>query len=164
VNTFHDTVLPAGVRRRSRLVTESCPAAATPIGRPPARLHRVGALLTDKPHPAIAAQITARASGHCEIMAPACTYRQSVIFMRRRRIEGAVAAWRSAADGIAACGNCVDLIEHSDLATILDLGYLVNARTPTPTAPMLWRQDRWVYLDTRGHIHTPAAGDAQAAS
>lgn len=97
-------------------------------------------------------------------MAPACTYRQAVIFVRRRRTEDAVVTWRSAADGIAACGNCVDLIEHSDLATILDLGYLVNARTPTPTAPMLWRQDRWVYLDARGRIHTPATAAARAAS
>ena len=55
--------------------------------------------------------------------------------------------------GIAACGNCVDLIEHTDIPTVLDLGYLVDARSPTSVTAMLWRQHRWAYLDIRGRIH-----------
>ena len=55
------------------------------FGRPPGRRSCVGKLLTTTPPPAIAAQITARASGHCEVMAPACTYQQALIFCRRRR-------------------------------------------------------------------------------
>ena len=60
---------------------------APPSARPPGRRTRVGALLTTPPPAAIAAPITARASGHCEIMAPACTYQQAVIFSRRRHAE-----------------------------------------------------------------------------
>lgn len=121
------------------------------FGRSPARRSCVAKLATDPPPAAIAAQITARASGNCEIMAPACTYQQAVIFRRRR--ADTPSRFTSPADGIAACANCVDLIEHTDLATALDLGYLVDARTPTCAAAVLWRQHRWAYLDIRGRIH-----------
>jgi hypothetical protein len=138
--------------------TQAITAAATPpSARPPGRRTRVGALLTTAPPAAIAAHITARASGHCEIMAPACTYQQAVIFSRRRHAQRDTHQLRSAADGIAACRNCVDLIEHTDVPTVLDLGYLVDARTPTSITAMLWRQHRWVYLDTRGRIQIPAS-------
>ena len=113
---------------------------------------RVGRLLTATPPPATAALITARASGHCEIMAPACTYQQAAIFSRRRRSVTA-RDLASPADGIAACHNCIDLIEHTDIPTAMDLGYLVDPRCTTSTTAVLWRQHRWVYLDTRGHIH-----------
>jgi hypothetical protein len=122
------------------------------FGRPPGRRSCVGKLLTTTPPPAIAAQITARASGHCEVMAPACTYQQALIFGRRRRTE-TPRRFGSPADGIAACRNCLDLIEHTDLPTALDLGYLVDSRSPTSVTAVLWRQHRWVYLDIRGRIH-----------
>lgn len=129
------------------------PAPMTRARRPRGtRRIRVGSLLPATPPPAIAALITARASGHCEIMAPACTYQQAAIFSRRRR-SVTLRDLASPADGIAACGNCIDLIEHTDIPTALDLGYLVDPRCTTSTTAMLWRQHRWVYLDTRGHIH-----------
>jgi hypothetical protein len=138
--------------------TQAITAAATPPNaRPPGRRTRVGALLTTPPPAAIAALITARASGNCEVMAPACTYQQAVIFSRRRHAQRDTHQLRSAADCIAACRNCVDLIEHTDVPTVLDLGYLVDARTPTSITAMLWRQHRWVYLDTRGRIQIPAS-------
>ena len=115
---------------------------------------RVGKLLIASPLPVIAAQITARASGHCEIMAPACTYQQAAIFSRRRRAHPRPLG--SPADAIAACRNCIDLIEHTDIPTALDLGYIVDPRSPTSTTAMLWRQHRWVYLDTRGRLHDTA--------
>jgi hypothetical protein len=121
------------------------------FGRPPGRRSCVGTLLTTTVPPAIAAQITARASGHCEVMAPACTFQQAVIFCRRR--AETPRGFTSPADGIAACGNCVDLIEHTDIPTVLDLGYLVDARSPTSVTAMLWRQHHWAYLDIRGRIH-----------
>lgn len=129
--------------------------------RSPGRRTLVGALLKTPPPAPIAALITARASGNCEIMAPACTYQQAVIFTRRRRAASSARQLRTAADGIAACRNCVDLIEHTDLPTALDLGYLVDARTPASITVMLWRQHRWVYLDTRGHIQDDAAAVTQ---
>ncbi|ASL12237.1 WhiB family transcriptional regulator (plasmid) [Mycobacterium europaeum] len=124
--------------------------AATRAARPGRRV-RVRKLLIAAPAPAIAQQITARASGHCEIMAPACTYEQAAIFSRRRRAHPHTLG--SPADAIAACRNCIDLIEHTDIPTALDLGYLVDPRSTTSTTPMLWRQHRWVFLDTHGHLH-----------
>ncbi|MGV7303119.1 WhiB family transcriptional regulator [Mycobacterium kansasii] len=116
------------------------------------RQTRVRRLLLNSLPPAVAALITARASGHCEIMAPACTYQQTAIFTRRRHtVAGSDLA--SPADGIAACHNCINLIEDSAIPTALDLGYLVDPRCTTSTTAMLWRQQRWVYLDIRGHIH-----------
>lgn len=168
--TFHDTALPAHVQHFTPVVTEHWPDVESAAvwtrgaGRQPPRRVRVGALAT-RPIPAvIGAQITARASGCCEIMDPACTYQQAAIFSRRRRSDATTHALRSAADGIASCGNCLELIEHTDLPTAFDLGYLVNARTPTPTAAMLWRQDRWVFLDTRGRIQFADPATAHAAS
>lgn len=113
---------------------------------------RVGKLYPAAPVPAVTALITARASGHCEIMAPACTYQQSIVFSRRRYPVSA-AELASPADGLAACPNCVDLIEHTDIPTALDLGYLVDRRASTSTTAVFWRQHRWAYLDTRGLIH-----------
>jgi len=130
------------------------------FGRSPARRSCVGTLLTTPPPPAITAQITARASGHCEVMAPACTYEQALIFLRRRRAGESPRHFASPADGIAACRNCLDLIEHTDIPTALDLGYLVDARTPTTVSAMLWRQHRWVYLDIRGRIHDAVKPEA----
>ncbi|KAA1244169.1 hypothetical protein F0Q45_25100 [Mycobacterium simiae] len=115
----------------------------------------VGTLVTAPPAPVVAALITARASANCEIMAPACTYRQSAIFTRRRRPPRTALA--SPADALAACANCIELIEHTDLPTARDLGYLVDPRTTTSSVPVLWRQHRWVYLDTRGRLH-PTSG------
>lgn len=127
------------------------PGAPGGTHRRPGRRTRVRKLLTTSPRPAIAAQITARASGHCEIMAPACTYSQTTIFSRRRRAHPRPLA--SPADAIASCHNCIELIEHTDIPTALDLGYLVDPRATTSTTAMLWRQHRWVFLDTRGRIH-----------
>ena len=131
-------------------VTPSVTPAAR-YGPRPGRRVRVGKLLITTPVPLIAAQITARASGHCEIMAPACRYQQAAIFSRRRRAHPRPLA--SPADAIAACRNCIELIEHTDIPTALDLGYLVDPRSTTSTTAMLWRQHRWVFLDTHGRVH-----------
>ena len=139
------------------------PATPPPPRLMPARRIRVGKLLTAAPPAAVAAQITARASGNCEIMAPACTYGQGAIFSRRRR--AAQVPLTSPADALAACPNCIDLIEHTDIPTALDLGYLVDPRACTSATAVLWRQHRWVYLDTRGRIRdTAAPAAAQTAS
>jgi hypothetical protein len=144
------------------------PAAPQPLSptppRSPARprpghRHRVGTLAMAAAGPAVAALITARSAGHCEVMAPGCTYQQCAIFSRRRRAHRSPLG--SPADAIASCHNCVDLIEHTDLPTALDLGYVVDPRNCTSTTAMLWRQHRWSYLDTRGQ-RRPADGPALA--
>ncbi|MEE6140650.1 hypothetical protein SKC41_30615 [Mycobacterium sp. 050128] len=134
----------------SQPVPPSAAPATTHASRP-GRRARVRKLVLTAPAPAIAEQIAARASGHCEIMAPACTFEQAAIFSRRRRPHPQPLG--SPADAIAACRNCIDLIEHTDIPTALDLGYLVDPRSTTSTTAMLWRQHRWVYLDTHGRLH-----------
>lgn len=115
-----------------------------------ARVRRVGALCTAGAPPAVAALITARASGHCEIMAPACTYTQTAVFPRRRR--RAISILSSPAEALAACANCIDLIEHTALPTALDLGYILDPRSCASTVALWWRQRHWVHLDTRGRL------------
>lgn len=115
------------------------------------RPRRVGALCTSPAPPTIAALITARASAHCEIMAPACTYTQTAIFSRRR--TGTPSQLSSPAEAVAACANCIDLIEHTALPIALDLGYIVNARSCASTVALWWRQRHWIHLDTRGGLN-----------
>lgn len=175
-DAHRDRILP-GAAHRAPTAADACDpdedrghaeplssgAIHSQFGRSPARRTCVGTLLTAAPAP-VAAQITARASGHCEVMAPACTYQQTVIFLRRRRAAESHRRFTSPADGIAACRNCVDLIEHTDIPTALDLGYLVDPRTPTSVSPVLWRQHRWVYLDIRGRIHDAATSPLSNAA
>ncbi|MGV7724248.1 WhiB family transcriptional regulator [Mycobacterium kansasii] len=154
-------------------ITPTKPPKPHPISTPPPpappphatqrapRPGRVGKLCTTVPPAPVAALIAARASGHCEIMAPACTYQQSAIFSRRR--GGARTTLTSPADAICACRNCIDLIEHTDTPTALDLGYIVDRRRRTSTTAMLWRQRHWVYLDTQGRLQ-PATGPELAHS
>lgn len=123
---------------------------APPSARPRSRRQLVRRLHTQPPGVQIPALITARASGHCEIFATGCTYQQSAIFLRRHRPRGTTLG--SPADAIAACSNCIDMIEDTEVSTALDLGYLVDPRSPASRAPMLWRQHHWVYLDTRGNL------------
>ncbi|MDP7707399.1 hypothetical protein [Mycobacterium sp. TY815] len=122
------------------------------------RRSKVGRLSTTAPAPAIAAIITARASGHCEILAPACTYHQTAMFRRRR--GPATPNFLTAADLIAACDNCIDLVEHTEVPTALDLGYIVDPRSCCSAVPLLWRQYRWVYLDPGGQLHPHARTDS----
>jgi hypothetical protein len=49
----------------------------------PSRRTRVGTLPVNELPPNAAAMVTARASGHCEILAPACLLHQQLIFTRR---------------------------------------------------------------------------------
>jgi len=75
-----------------------------PTAKRAARIRRVGALCTAGALPAVATLITARASGHCEIMAPGCTYTQTAVFSRRR--GGPRSPLASPAEAVAACANC----------------------------------------------------------
>lgn len=119
----------------------------------------VQTLMVNQATPAAAALITARASGHCEILAPACHLSQQLIFTRRHHTLPATGEVSSPADAIAACENCAELIEHTDIATAISLGYITTDRHSNATWPVYWRQQRWVTLDHFGHLanqHQPA--------
>lgn len=100
-----------------------------------------------------AALVAARASGHCEILAPACLLRQQLIFNRRIDLGHDCAPADSPAEALAVCENCADLIEHTDIHTAQQLGYITTAQHPSPSAPMFWRQRRWLLLDHFGRLH-----------
>lgn len=139
--------------------------AKRPLLQRPGRVHRLPHLSAPDCAPlvsalpvlnitaAASALVTARASGHCEIMAPACLLRQQLIFNRRGDLH---APADSPAEALAACENCADLIEHTDVHTALQLGYITSAAHPCPTAPVFWRQHRWVLLDHFGHLQSLA--------
>jgi hypothetical protein len=124
----------------------------------PSRQTRVGALPVNELPPNAAAMVTARASGHCEIMAPACLLGQQLIFTRRT--QGCPLPPDSPAAALAACHNCAELIEQTDPDTALRYGYITDNRQPTTSWPVYWRQRRWVSLSHFGqlidHDHQPA--------
>lgn len=113
------------------------------------RPRRVGPLSCGVLAPAAAELITARASGHCEIMAPACLYQQHAIYSRHGSTPHPN---QSPADGIAVCHNCLELIEATDRATARRLGYLAPARLDPARIEVYWRQQHWVLLDHFGQL------------
>lgn len=98
-----------------------------------------------------AALITARAYGHCEILAPACLYQQHAL-ISRRSTSLARDQHASPIAGIAACTNCIELIEHTERQTAIHLGYIAAAHMDLATHPVYWRQQRWVSLDHFGYL------------
>ncbi|OLT84737.1 hypothetical protein BKG58_15865 [Mycobacteroides abscessus subsp. abscessus] len=122
-----------------------------PAGPPPTPL--VSALPVMNITTEAAALVAARASGHCEILAPACLLRQQLIFNRRIDLGHDCAPADSPAEALAVCENCADLIEHTDIHTAQQLGYITTAQHPSPSAPMFWRQRHWLLLDHFGRLH-----------
>jgi hypothetical protein len=128
------------------------PAARLRSCTPPqrARQTRVGALPVNELSPNAAAMVTARASGHCEILAPACLLDQQLIFTRRP--QGVAQPPDSPAAALAACHNCAELIEQTDPQTALRYGYITDNRQPVTSWPLYWRQRRWVLLSHFGQL------------
>jgi hypothetical protein len=85
----------------------------------PRRQTHVGPLPVNDLSPTALAMVTARASGHCEILAPACLLDQQLILTRRA--QGAATPPDSPASGLAACHKCAELIEQTDPHTALRL-------------------------------------------
>jgi len=133
--------------------TTSLRPVATPRRR---RAARIGPLPVNELPSAAAALVTARASGHCEILAPACLLVQHLIFTRRP--QGSLLPPDSPAAALAACRSCLDVIEHTDPDTALRYGYITTTRIPIASWPVYWRQRRWVVLNHFGELtHLPSA-------
>ena len=127
----------------------------------PARRTRVGPLLVNVLSSAAAAMVTARASEHCEILAPACVLDQQLIFTRRT--QGGPTRLDSPAAALAACDNYAELIEQTDPDTAMRYGYITKASRLITDWPVYWRQRRWVLLNHFGQLvdlpnHPPASG------
>jgi hypothetical protein len=117
---------PTSIRR-----TE--PPRLTPEIRPPAK-HTVSAV------------ITARSSGHCEIMAPDCLLTLDAIASRN---PGAPEL-PDAAAGYAVCRRCQAVVTRMEPRLSHQLGYIVDTPANAATIPFYWRQSRWMRLDSAG--------------
>ncbi|MDO3268018.1 WhiB family transcriptional regulator [Mycobacteroides abscessus] len=150
---------------KSHLLRPAATQRGLPHPHPPSAACLVSALTITGLSAEAAALVAARASGHCEILAPACLLRQQLIFNRRHDLNfgGDSAPADSPAEALACCENCADLIEHTDVHTALQLGYITTADHPSPLAPVFWRQRRWVLLDHFGHLQPLDAGTAPLA-
>ena len=96
----------------------------------------------------VAAQIAARSSGHCEIMAPDCRLTYGVLVSRE--IEADDAAPRNAANTYAACASCSQAVAGMQSQLARQLGYVVELGRDPATVPFYWRQRRWMLLDSAG--------------
>jgi hypothetical protein len=96
----------------------------------------------------VAAVITARSSGHCEIMTPDCLLGLEVIASRLRG-----RCWQElpdAAAGYAVCRSCQAAVGRMEPRLSYQLGYLVDNPANAATVPFYWRQSRWLRLDSAG--------------
>jgi hypothetical protein len=120
----------------------------------PRRTH-VGLLPRNQLSPSAAALVTARASGHCEILAHGCLFDQQLIFTRATD-PLPPPTLDSPAAALAACRSCLDVIERTNPDTARRYGYLTTTRTPLTSSPVYWRQRHWVVLNHFGALtHLP---------
>jgi hypothetical protein len=95
-----------------------------------------------------AALITARSSGHCEIMAPDCSLRLDTI---AARIPGCAATrLPTAADGYAVCRRCLLTLRCVDSRLTRKLGFRVEHDEVAADVAFYWRQTHWVRFDPAG--------------
>jgi hypothetical protein len=97
----------------------------------------------------VAVVVAARASGHCEVMAPGCKLAADRQLSRvaDRTVRGAT----SAAEVYCACCSCADAISSSP-AHMRRCGYLVESANAAARIPFHWRGARWVLLGTGGEL------------
>jgi Transcription factor WhiB len=111
------------------------PASRTPLIHPPGK-HSVAAV------------ITARSSGHCEIMAPDCRLSLEAIASRIRGKTGHELP--DAAAGYAVCRTCQAAVTRMEPRLSDQLGYTVDRPATAPAVPFYWRQTHWMRLDSAG--------------
>ena len=133
-----------------RAIAEDRPSATPP---PPATIHRIRpprqpVVIPRPANHSVAAVITTRSSGHCEIMAPDCRLGLEAIASRSRG-----RCWQElpdAAAGYAVCRNCRAAVTRMEPQLRRRLGYTVDSPAATATVPFYWRQSHWMRLDPAG--------------
>jgi hypothetical protein len=118
-----------------RTIHRTEPPRLPPVIRPPAK------------HTA-AAVITARSSGHCEIMAADCLLTLDAIASRIRGRCGREFA--DAAAGYAVCQSCQAAVARMEPRLSQQLGYIVASSSNAAAVPFYWRQSSWMLLDSAG--------------
>ena len=96
----------------------------------------------------VAAVITARSSGHCEILAPGCRLHLEAIASRARDLGSHELP--DAAAGYAVCRSCQAAVDRMEPRLSYQLGYLVDNPANAAAVPFYWRQTRWLRLDSAG--------------
>ncbi|MGY4646613.1 WhiB family transcriptional regulator [Mycobacterium sp. URHB0021] len=120
---------------------------AAPTGVPAAPVRRVSTRVSAA-RASVAALITARSTGHCEILAPNCLLDSDGICTR---IPGRLPSELcDTAAGYVACRRCRQVVTNMHQELAHRLGYLVEARGDPADTPFYWRQSRWMMLDSGG--------------
>jgi hypothetical protein len=131
-----------------RVIAEDRPSATAP---PPATVHRIEpprqpVVIARPANHGVAAVITARSSGHCEILAPGCRLSLDTIACRLDSSDEPA----DAAAGYAVCRNCRAAVTRMEPQLRRRLGYTVDSPAATATVPFYWRQSHWMRLDPAG--------------
>jgi hypothetical protein len=139
------------------------PAVAEPTPPPPRRDPTPESTLTPRRRANPSArqrlsyrsQVLARASGHCEIMAPGCRLSAHGYGYRtpEQPRENAV----DAAQVYLRCDPCARTIADLDGSIAHRLGYLVVRQPWTADIPFFWRQSRWVCFSADGQLRDATA-------
>ena len=134
--------------RYLRAIAEDRPSATPP---PPATIHRISpprqpVVIPRPANHSVAAVITARSSGHCEILAPGCRLDLDTIACRIDRCREPA----DAAGGYAVCRNCRAAVTGMEPGLRRRLGYTVDSLAATTSVPFYWRQSHWMRLDPAG--------------
>jgi Transcription factor WhiB len=147
----------ADVAHYLHAIAETAPAAtpppqtatvtAVPVCVPAAPQRRV-AIRVSADRTSVAALITARSSGHCEIMAPNCLLDSDGVCSRIRRRSPS--ELRDPTAGYVACRRCRSVVTNMHRQLAHRLGYLVDARRDPAGVPFYWRLSRWMMLDSGG--------------
>lgn len=106
----------------------------------------------------LGAQVLARASGHCEIMAPGC--RLSGDGYSYRTPETLPGTAVDATQVYLRCDQCAQTVSGIDTSIARRLGYVVSEQRRTDV-PFFWRQSRWVCFTADGRLHD---ADAEAVA
>jgi hypothetical protein len=143
----------ADVEHYLRAIADDAPSTAPP---PPANIHRrapplARALVIIRPSAAehnVAALITARSGGHCEILASGCRLDLAAI---ASRIHGRCGhELTNSADGYAVCGSCQASVAIMEPLLARRLGYILDDVVTPAAVPFYWRQRHWMRFDPAG--------------
>jgi hypothetical protein len=138
----------ADVAHYLRAIAEDRPSATPP---PAATVHRIDpprlpVVIARPANHSVAAVITARSSGHCEILAPGCRLSLDAIASRIDCSQEPP----DASGGYAVCRNCRVAVTGMEPRLRRRLGYTVDSLSATTSVPFCWRQSHWMRLDPAG--------------
>ncbi|MBV8348783.1 MAG: WhiB family transcriptional regulator [Mycolicibacterium sp.] len=103
----------------------------------------------------VRAAVTARSSGHCEIMPAGCRYSGDKI---ASRVIGLAPHDADTASLLyIVCGACEMTLERIEHPIARRLGYRIDGAQLPGRVPFYWRQHRWVLLEPSGRLRDSAA-------